>query len=129
MFGWEDKVQKVAKYYNALPADERANTAIFANNWGDASAFEFFGPKYGLPQPISSHQTYWFWGPGKYTGESLIVVDEDDPENLARQCNSITLAADIYHPLARPDSNVPAYHCRGFKRDLQAAWPKMKHYD
>ena len=129
MFGWEDKVRLVAKYYNALPADEREKTAIFANNWGDASAFEFFGKKYGLPQSISPHQTFWFWGPGPYTGESLIVVDEDDPGHLESVCQSITLAADIHHPLARPDSNIPAYHCRGLHTNLQMAWPKMKHYD
>jgi 4-amino-4-deoxy-L-arabinose transferase-like glycosyltransferase len=129
MFGWEDKVQLVAKYYQSLPADERAKTAIFANNWGDAAAFEFFGPKYGLPRPISPHQTYWIWGPRGYTGESLLVVDEYDPDHLASLCESITLAADIHHPLARPDSNIPAYHCRGLKSDLRMVWPRIKHYD
>lgn len=129
MFGWEDKVQKVAAYYKTLSPDEQKKTAILANNWGDASAFELFGPKYGLPQPISHHQTFWFWGPGKYTGESLIVVDEDDPPHLASICNSITVAADIHHPLARPDSNIPAYHCRGLKNSLQTIWPRLKHFD
>ncbi len=129
MFGWEDKVREVAKYYNALPEPEKLKTAILANNWGDASAFAYFGPKYGLPQPISHHQTFWFWGPGNNTGDSLIVVDEDNPPHLASICQSITLAADIHNPLARPDSNVPAYHCRGLKWNLQEVWPKMKHFD
>lgn len=129
MFGWEDKVRLVAAYYNALPEPERSKTAILANNWGDASAFEYFGPKYGLPRPISHHQTYWIWGPGNYTGESMIVVDEGNPPHLASVCESITLAADIHHPLARPDANQPAYHCRGLKANLQTIWPRLKHFD
>src|SRR5437879_5345683 len=49
-FGWPEMVEKVAKIYNSLPAEERAKTAIFANNYGEAGAIDFFGKKYGLPK-------------------------------------------------------------------------------
>jgi hypothetical protein len=74
MFGWREMTDKVAVYYNALPADERAKTAIFGNNYGEAGAIDFFGPKYGLPKAISGHQNYWYWGPRNYTGESVIII-------------------------------------------------------
>ena len=35
-----------------------------------------FGPKYGLPPAISTHQSYFLWGPREYTGESMIVMDD-----------------------------------------------------
>jgi hypothetical protein len=33
-FGWEEMVATVARVYNALSADDRAKTAIFAQNYG-----------------------------------------------------------------------------------------------
>ena len=62
-FGWEPMVREVARIYNSLPPEERTRTAIFANNYGEAGAIDYFGPKYGLPRAISNHQTYWLWGP------------------------------------------------------------------
>jgi len=49
--------------YNALPAAERAKTAILAGNYGEAGAIDFFGSRYGLPKAISGHQNYYYWGP------------------------------------------------------------------
>jgi len=74
MFGWEQIAQQVAAYYHTLSPEEQQKTAIFANNYGDAGAIDFFGPKYGLPKAIGNHQNYWIWGPRDYTGESLIVL-------------------------------------------------------
>ena len=49
MFGWQEVAQTVATYYNTLSPEEQSKTAIFANNYGDGGAIDFFGPRYGLP--------------------------------------------------------------------------------
>ena len=82
-FGWHEMVEKVAAIYNALPPDQRAVTGIYTGNYGEASAINLFGPKYGLPVAISGHQTYWLWGPHGYTGQEMIIIngatlDEDE---------------------------------------------------
>ncbi|HWR35609.1 MAG TPA: glycosyltransferase family 39 protein [Clostridia bacterium] len=129
MYGWPEIAQATAHYYNALPEAERTRTAIFANNFGGGAAIDFFGPPLGLPKAIGRHQNYWVWGPGQYTGESLIVINEDDPAHLAQMCNSITLVSEIHHPLARPDENMPIYHCRGLKWDLRQIWPTLQKFN
>jgi hypothetical protein len=58
-FGWEEMVRDVARVYNGLPAEERAKAAIFGQNYGQAAAIDFFGPKYGLPPALSGHQNYF----------------------------------------------------------------------
>src|SRR5271157_2543541 len=73
-FGWEEMVATVARVYNGLPAEVRASTAIFGQSYGQAGAVDLFGPKYGLPQAISGHLSYYLWGPRGYTGESMIVM-------------------------------------------------------
>jgi hypothetical protein len=45
--------QKIAEVFHALPLQIQADTAIFANDYGEAAAIDFFGPRYGLPASIS----------------------------------------------------------------------------
>jgi hypothetical protein len=73
-FGWEEMVLAVAKAYESMPAEERADTAIFGNDFGAAGAIDLIGPKYGLPKAIGGHQSYWLWGPRHYSGQTIILV-------------------------------------------------------
>jgi hypothetical protein len=127
-FGWPEMVQKVAKVYNSLSPQEKAKTAIFANNYGEAGAIDFFGPKYGLPKAISGHQNYWFWGPRNYSGEILIVL-QDDRETLESKCNSVEEVAMIDHPYAMAEEHNPVFICRGLKWNLHQIWPRLKHWN
>ncbi len=127
-FGWEDMVREVAKVYNALPPDERAQTAIFCNSYGQAAAIDFFGPKYGLPKAISSHQNYWYWGPRNYTGAIVIVLGSDgkgDREHF----KTVEVVGHTYHPYSRLDEHFPILLCRGLNQDLHTVWPSIKKWD
>lgn len=127
-FGWEEMARKVGEIYHALPAEERAKTAIFANSYGQAGAIDFFRKKYGLPRAISNHQSYWLWGPGDYSGESVIVLGSDgtgDREHFA----SVEPAGRTDHPYSRQDEHFEIFVCRGLNTTLQALWPKAKKWD
>ncbi|WP_158793989.1 glycosyltransferase family 39 protein [Granulicella sp. L60] len=129
MFGWEGIAQRVGAYYKTLSPEEQRKTAIFANNYGDAGAIDFFGPKYGLPKSIGGHQNYWIWGPRGYTGESLIVLGEGHESNMQTKCASYSVIGSTKDPLSRRDEWLPIYHCRGFKWNLQEVWPQMKKWN
>jgi hypothetical protein len=129
MFGWQEIAQTVAAYYRTLSPEERRKTAIFANNYGEAGAIDFFGPRYGLPKSIGNHQNHWIWGPRQYTGESLIVLGDHDERNMQTKCASYSVIGSTKHPLSRPDEWSPIYHCRGFKWNLQEIWPDTRHWD
>jgi len=129
MFGWEEVAQQVAAYYRTLSPEEQRKTAIFANNYGDGGAIDFFGPRYGLPKAIGNHQNYWIWGPRDYTGESIIVLGEEHERNMQEHCASYSIIGNTKHPLSRPDEWKPIYHCRGYEWNLQEIWPRMKHWD
>ncbi|HEX9201511.1 MAG TPA: glycosyltransferase family 39 protein [Acidobacteriaceae bacterium] len=128
MFGWDEIAQRVAAYYHTLSPEEQKKTAIFANNYGDGGAIDFFGPRYGLPKAIGGHQTYWIWGPRDYTGESMIVLGEGHERNMQTKCASYSIIGNTKYPLSRPDEWLPIYHCRGFKWNLQTAWPDLKRW-
>jgi hypothetical protein len=126
MFGWENMTAAVAQVYNSLPPEERAKCAIFASNYGEAGAIDFFGKKYNLPKSISGHQNYYFWGPRDYTGEIVITVGED-LEDVSKSFNQIELAATVTHEYAIPhENNLPIFICRQPKRPLKEIWPDTK---
>jgi len=127
-FGWEEMAATVAQVYNALPADVRARTAIFAQNYGQAGAIDVFGPKYGLPPAIAGHQNYFLWGPREYTGESMIVLD-DREETLQREFASVRKAGHVEHPYSMPYEHFDVFYCQGMHPGLQEMWPRLKQWD
>lgn len=126
-FGWKQMVAQVARIYNALSPNDRAQTAIFCDNYGEAAAIDLYGAQYGLPQAISGHQNYFFWGPRGHTGAVMIIVGNDD-RDLDRLFQSVQVVGHIDDPLAMPYENGPIYLCRGLKQPLATLWPKTKHW-
>ena len=129
-FGWPEMVETVARVYNALPPEERVKTAIFANDYGQGGAVDFYGPRFGLPRAIGGHLTYWYWGPGPYTGESLIVLG-DDREGLERHFEEIVPMAQVGHPYAMRQEHFTVFLCRRPKgwATIAQAWPGLKQWD
>jgi hypothetical protein len=127
-FGWQEMAATVAGVYNGLPADVRARTGIFGQNYGQAGAIDFFGPRYGLPSAISGHQSYFLWGPRGYTGESLIVMDGEQ-DDLERRFASVRNVARVDHPYSMPYQHFDVFYCREPRRTLAEIWPEVKKWD
>lgn len=127
-FGWEEMVREVARAYDALTPEEQAKVGIFSNNWGDAAAIDFFGPKYGLPPAISKNDQYWLWGPRGCTGEIVLIVHsggQHDREFFA----SVEKVGRVQSRYSRPDEWFDLYLGRKPKADLRTLWPSLKLYD
>ncbi len=124
-FGWEDMVRETSRVFHGLPEAERQDTAIFANDYSEAGAINFFGPQYGLPRAISNDKTCWLWGPGNYTGRSVIVLGSDgagDREHF----RSVEVAGRADHPYARQDERFEIYLCKDLHGGLREAWPAIR---
>ena len=128
MHGWEEMTAAVGRVYNSLPAEERTRCAVFARNYGQAGAIDFFGARHGLPKAIGKHQNYFLWGPRDYTGECVITVGERE-RDVRKSFDQVELAATITHPYVLPhENNLPVYLCRKPKRPLKEIWPDVKCY-
>jgi hypothetical protein len=128
-FGWPEMVGKVARVYSSLPPDLRAKTGIFANDFGQGGAVDFYGPRLGLPKAISGHLTYWYWGPRGYTGESLIVLGERR-EVLETEFEDVRAVAEVGQPYAMRQEHFTVFLCqrpRGWT--LQSVWPRVKNWN
>jgi hypothetical protein len=128
MFGWEDLVRRVARVYHALSPEERAKCAILGENYGEAGAIDFFGPRYGLPAAISGHNNYWLWGTHGATCEVMILVggSRDDPH---ADFQSVVLADTTSCQYCMPyEDGAPIWLCRGLNQPLSQRWPEVRGY-
>ncbi len=125
-FGWREIVNETAVAWNRIPPQERAGCGIFAQDYGQAGAIDFFGPRYGLPPALSGHQTYFLWGPRGYSGNCMIVLG-DRPARLKQLFNSVEfvgVSPDNRYALER---RISVFICRGSKfGTLAQIWPQLR---
>lgn len=125
-FGWNEIVSGVLVAWNRIPPAERSDCAIFAQDYGQAGAIDFLGPKYGLPPSLSGHQSWWLWGPRGYSGNCMIVLDDrqEKLEMLFEQVEFVGFTPANPYAL---ETHLSVYICRGFKHGtLSEAWPEVK---
>ena len=129
-FGWDTMTQTVAGVYDDLSAAERSRACIFTANYGEASALNFLGDRYGLPPAISGHNSYYLWGPGGCRGAVLITVGlsrgkveqfytdvEKAATNTCRYC------------VLEEENGAPVYVATKPKAPIAEWWPQTKHYE
>lgn len=126
--GWPNVVEKTAEVYYRLSPEERRKTTIFASNYGQAGAIDFFGPKYGLPKSICPHQSYFLWGPRDCMGEIMIVLGKRR-QGLDEAFASVEEAGVVRHPYTMSYENYTIYLCRGLKMPIGTLWPTLKFWN
>jgi hypothetical protein len=127
-FGWQEIVDETAVAWNRLTPDERKNEncGIFGQDYGQAGAIDFLGRRHGLPRSLSGHQTWFLWGPRGYSGDCMIVLD-DNRERLEELWQHVDfVGTSAANPYAL-EQQIDVYICRGKKFDsLSAFWPQLK---
>lgn len=126
-FGWRDLAGTVERVYAALPADKRAKAAIWASNYGEASAIDVFGR--GLPPALSGNNQFYLWGTHGFDGAVVLAVN-GDPAEWAQLCSSSRIVATFGNsPYAMPyETHRPIVLCEGMHAPLAEVWPRFKHY-
>jgi Dolichyl-phosphate-mannose-protein mannosyltransferase len=124
-FGWPEMVAQVSQVYHAMPAGERARTAILAGNYGSAGAIDFFGPSYGLPPSISAHQNYYYWGFRQYTGESLILLNWQ-LDDARYWCQNVEAGPKVENPYSMGWEHYTILTCHGLKKPMAETWPHFR---
>ncbi len=130
MFGWEELAAQVVAIYQALPPEEQQHCVIFARNYGEAGAIEFFGKRHGLPPVTCPHNSYALWAPlDRPMRVAIIIGDSYDLEdNLADlrgpdRFDEVTLAATTRCEHCMPYENGRMiFLCRGAHFTFKAIW-------
>lgn len=127
-FGWKEISDETVIAWNRIPAAERADCGIFAQDYGQAGSIDFFGRREGLPGAMSGDRTYWLWGPRRYSGNCMIVLDDRQEvlEHYWTQVEYVGTSAENEWAL---EQQIPVFICKGKKFESWAkVWPALKRW-
>jgi hypothetical protein len=131
-FGWEELSENVSDVYQKLSDPDKKKVCILTGNYGEAGALQFYGPKYGLPDPVCSQNIWYFWGPGRNTGSVMIIVGfpGDFYNTLTNNFDNVEIERKTVTKYAMPYENEnPIFLCRGLHMPLTYYWKKIKHFE
>jgi hypothetical protein len=75
MTGWKQLAGLAAMAYDKLDSQQKKDCILFANNYGQAGALDFYGKNYHLPTPICLSDSYVFWAPDSLEAKNYIITD------------------------------------------------------
>jgi hypothetical protein len=125
MHGWPELAAAVQRVYDGLPAQERAHAVVLADNYGTASAIEFFTP--GIPV-ISTHNQYWLWGTRGYDGSVLVQAGGTCFASFHRYDSRTVVTTFSSRWGIGWEQNLPIAICRAKHAPLAELWPQVKSY-
>jgi hypothetical protein len=134
--GWPQLVSSVRSAWDSLPAEQRANAVIFTSNYGEASAINILGHGTGLPQAVSGHNTYWWWGPGNPHATTVLAVmpgpvdGGGDAAYLGQFFASVRAVATLSNPygLHNQEWHGHVYVCTRPRHPWGQMWPALRQY-
>ena len=130
MFGWKNMVSTVSGIYLSLSPEERGRAVVYAQNYGEAGAMEYYKNEYPLPDIISGHNNYWLWGYGKTKKDPVIIILGGRLSDHLKSCDSVRTAGIIRSEYAMPyENNLPVYICTGLKYSFSEIWQRVKHFE
>jgi len=125
MLGWPHLVDVVAGVYRHHPG-----ATIFTANYSEAASIEVLGRARGLPQPVSGHNGYWWWGHPH--GRSDVTVAVGFPRRyLEERFGRVELAATFRSPggVHNMEDGAGVFVCRDQRADWDILWPHAKHIE
>ncbi|MCU7493886.1 MAG: glycosyltransferase family 39 protein [Ignavibacteria bacterium] len=135
MFGWENMARTVSEVYLALPEGERRSAFVFAQNYGEASALEYYGKKYPLPKVVCPHNSFWLWQweelknrPNLSNYRTVIIIGGRKEDHM-RVLEKVEQKGFIKSEFAMPyENNLPVYVGNSFRLPLKTIWESEKRF-
>ncbi|HEV2832086.1 MAG TPA: glycosyltransferase family 39 protein [Hanamia sp.] len=109
MLGWKEMTEKTAKAYSSLNDEEKKRTFIFADNYGQAGAINYYGKKYNLPTVYSDNASFLYWLPDSVHIDNLLIITDDKQEmqhDFLKDFSTVTLLDSITNPYAREHGSL-----------------------
>jgi hypothetical protein len=127
-FGWKEIADETEVAWKRIPPAERSDCGIFAQDYGQAGAIDFFGRPQGLPGAMSGDRTYWLWGPRGYSGNCVIVLD-DQQQVLERYWQTVELVGISAPNTYALEQQIPVFLCKNKKfESWTGVWLHLKRW-
>ena len=130
MLGWHTAAREVAAVYHSLPAAEQSSAVILTQTYSQASAIDYWHRELAVPNAISPHNSYWWWGYHDARPDATVVAVGFSPLQLDRFFRGCSTVARMHaaHDLMDTDTiGAPIAVCHA-DRPWSAIWPDLKLY-
>ncbi len=108
MLGWHELADKTWAAYQSLPDSMRAHTLIKCDNYGEASALNYYNAHRAMPPAQSFNGSFLYWYPVRRDWQAIIMVDDEPDAELIAHFASCRPAGRVEDPYAREKDTVIA---------------------
>ena len=124
MLGWEELTAITYEAYGRIPEKDKA--LIYAENYGQAGAITVIGKKYGLPEPVSFHESFYYWTPEKFDPdiEYFVYINDELGEDIPQIFSRIEEIGSISNINAR-EFGTKVYLCSEPKGSFNTFWTQV----
>lgn len=129
--GWPAFLQTVGRAWSRLPRVERAHTAIFTANYGEAGAIDVLGGAAdGLPRAYSGHNGFSEWGMPPRDATQALVVGFTGPRDAAPSFARCRTVAVVHNGagLDNQEQGMPVMLC-AVTEPWPVIWRRLTHFD
>jgi hypothetical protein len=128
MFGWENMAKEVSKAYGSLSDADKIDAVVFAQNYGEAAALDYYRKKYPIPRVLCLHNNYWLWG-WRHIDKSMetVIIVGGQHEDHVDNFESVTPIGVIRCQYCIPyENNLTLHLCKNLKGDIEEIWKREK---
>lgn len=122
MTGWKEMAEMVAAKYHSMSEEECATCIIFAENYGQAGAVNFYRKELELPEVLSFNASFLLWLPDTAGFNCVLYLGYN--KYLHDYFNEVYPVDTLSNKYSR-EAGVPLYYCSG-PRDGFREWWKVK---
>jgi hypothetical protein len=109
MLGWEEMARKVSIAYEKLDSNEKKQTLLFCDNYGQGGAVNYYAVKYHLPPAYSDNASFLYWLPANIHIHNLLLVTDDTNEMqhpFIKNFTSAVVSDSVTNPFAREKGDL-----------------------
>lgn len=118
MLGWKEMAQKALEAYQMIPENERGQTMIFCDNYGQAGAINYYN-RGKMPEAYSFNTDYIYWIPRMKEIKNVLMVGEKPEDEVIALFSSVLLTGKVENEFAI-EKNTPIYLLKGAHPDITA---------
>jgi hypothetical protein len=128
--GWPRFITTVTDAWQSIPSNERAHTAIFTANYGEAGAVDVLGSRHSLPRAYSGHNGFTEWGqPGPNATHAMLLGFAGPSDAAPAFADCITLATiNDGVGLNNDEQGLPVLLCKP-TASWATLWPQVRRFD
>jgi len=92
-----------------LDSNEKKNTLLFCDNYGQAGAINYYRKKYHLPEAFSDNASFLYWMPDSLHFDNILLLTDDEKEMehpFLKNFSSVILSDSITNNYAREKGDL-----------------------